>query len=176
VHAQFHAREAPRAEQYPIRALSWNAIHVFNRAPPMNVAPQSNRQLRLFVSRLGLDTAPWAHGRWDGLAIVCRGTAEDRCRLAGTFTAINPSLGPTPRVALRFYLSDDDVLDDADLLLAGMPVKPVDMLESQVRTLNVVLPPGTQPIGQFVIAFVDADDIVEESNEANNVIISPAID
>jgi hypothetical protein len=68
------------------------------------------------------------------------------------------------------------VLDAADVLLADMPVEPLDMLESQVRTLNVVLPPGHDAIGQFVIAFVDADDIVEESNEANNIVISPALD
>jgi hypothetical protein len=96
--------------------------------------------------------------------------------VTGTFTAINPSLGPTPRVALRFYLSDDAVLDDADLLIDDMPVKPLDMNESQVRTLHVVLPLNVDAAGRFVIAFVDADDVVAESNEANNIVASPPID
>ena len=63
-----------------------------------------------------------------------------------------------------------------DALLAEMPVKPLDMGEDQVRKLQVVLPPNTDLTGRFVIAFVDADDIVEESNEANNIVASPPID
>jgi len=42
--------------------------------------------------------------------------------------------------------------------------------------VNVVLPAGTDAAGRFVIAFVDADNIVEESNEANNIVASDAID
>ena len=117
---------------------------------------------------------PGLTGRWgDDLSLWCRGAS---CGLSGTFTAINPSLGPTPRVALRFYLSADDVLDKSDLLIDEMPVKPLDMNESQVRTLNVVLPKDVNAAGRFVIAFVDADDMVEEANEANNVVASPRID
>jgi hypothetical protein len=117
---------------------------------------------------------PGLTGRWgEDLSLWCRGAS---CGLSGTFTAINPSLGPTPRVALRFYLSDDDVFDDADLLIDEMPVRPLDMNESQVRKLNVVLPENVDAAGHFVIAFVDADDIVEELNEANNVVVSPPID
>ena len=79
-------------------------------------------------------------------------------------------------MALRFYLSEDQVLDDSDLLIDAMPVRPLDMNESQVRKLNVVLPQNLNAAGRFVIAFVDADDIVEESNEANNIVASPPID
>ena len=117
---------------------------------------------------------PGLTGRWgDDLTPWCRGAS---CGVTGTFTAINPSLGPTPRVSLRFYLSDDAQLDAADALIDEMPVKPLDMNESQVRRLHVVLPHGVDAAGRFVIAFVDADDIVEESNEANNVVVSPQID
>ena len=124
----------------------------------------------------GSTPLPGLTGRWEDLAIFCRGAADDRCRLTATFTALNPSLGPTPRVALRFYLSADTTLDEADTLLAEMPVKPLDVGESQRRRLNVALPPNTDTTGHFVIAFVDADDIVEESNEANNVIVSAVLD
>jgi len=50
------------------------------------------------------------------------------------------------------------------------------MNESQVRRLNVVLPQEVDAAGRFVIAFVDADDVVEEANEANNIVASPQID
>ena|SRR5688572_16547859 len=116
---------------------------------------------------------PGLTGQWGEITPWCRGAS---CGVTGTFTAINPSLGPTPRVALRFYLSDDAVLDDADLLIDDMAVKPLDMNESQVRTLHVVLPLNVDAAGRFVIAFVDADDVVAESNEANNIVASPPID
>jgi hypothetical protein len=116
---------------------------------------------------------PGLTGQWGDITPWCRGAS---CGVTGTFTAINPSLGPTPRVALRFYLSDDNVLDDGDVLIDDMPVKPLDMNESQVRRLHVVLPANTDAAGRFVIAFVDADDIVAESNEANNIVVSPPID
>jgi hypothetical protein len=42
--------------------------------------------------------------------------------------------------------------------------------------LHGVLPQDVNAAGRFVIAFVDADDIVEEANEANNVVVSPQIE
>ena len=97
--------------------------------------------------------------------------------LSGTFTALNPSPLPTPRVTLRFYLSTDEILDDGDRLLSTVPVRPLDSVESQVRKLQVTLPQTwySDLSGRHVIAFVDADDIVEEQNEANNVVVSAAI-
>jgi hypothetical protein len=122
----------------------------------------------------GATPLPGLTGQWgDDLSLWCRGAS---CSLTGTFTAINPSPEDTPHVTVRFYLSEDEVLDDADLLLEVMPVKPLDPGQSQVRKVNVTLPPGTYAIGRFVIAFVDADNIVEESNEANNIVVSDAID
>ena len=55
-------------------------------------------------------------------------------------------------------------------------VKRLDMNESQVRKLNVRLSESVNAIGRFVIAFIDAENIVAESNEANNVIVSEFID
>jgi hypothetical protein len=125
----------------------------------------------------GSTPLPGLTGRWaDDLVVSCHGPDASHCTLTGTFVAINPSLGSTPRVALRFYLSADPVLDDSDTLIREVAVKPLAKGDSQVRKLHAVLPPGVNATGQFVIAFVDADDIVEESNEANNVVVSPELD
>jgi len=136
-------------------------------------AAEQGDQFGFALSNSSQTPLPGLTGQWGDLTPWCRGAS---CGLSGTFTAINPSLGPTPRVALRFYLSDDAVLDDSDLLIDAMPVKPLDMNESQVRKLQIVLPEGMDAAGRFVIAFVDADDIVEESNEANNIVASPQIE
>jgi hypothetical protein len=121
----------------------------------------------------GSTPIPGLTGEWsDDVAVWCRGAA---CTITGTFTAINPSRLGTPQVVLRFYLSDDQVLDDADVLLSTMPVRALDKNESQVRTLRATLPQGVQAAGRYVIAFVDADDEVAEANEANNIVVSPPI-
>jgi hypothetical protein len=119
---------------------------------------------------------PGLTGLWTEVALSCRGASENRCVVTGTFTVINPSLGATPRVVVRFYLSDDQLLDGADDLIAETAVKPLDMNESQVRKLNVPLSDGVNGFGRFLIAFVDAEDIVVESNEANNIIVSESIE
>lgn len=135
---------------------------------------EANDDFGFALAGSGATPLPGLTGQWsDDLSLWCRGVS---CSLTGTFTAINPSPEETPGVVLRLYLSEDEVLDDADLLLDEMPVKPLDPNESQVRKVNVALPRDTDGTGRFVIAFVDADNIVEESNEANNIVVSDAID
>jgi hypothetical protein len=124
----------------------------------------------------GLTPIAGLTGSWgDDVSVWCQGTA---CAVSGTFTALNPSRLPTPRVTLRFYVSTDQLLDDGDLLLTTVPVKPLAPSDSQERKLQVTLPQTwySDLSGRYVIAFVDADDIVEEANEANNVVVSAAID
>ena len=123
----------------------------------------------------GLTPIPGLTGGWDDdVSAWCHGST---CTVSGTFTALNPSPLPTPRVTLRFYLSTDEILDDGDRLLSTVPVRPLDSVESQVRKLQVTLPQTwySDLSGRHVIAFIDADDIVEEQNEANNVVVSAAI-
>jgi len=120
---------------------------------------------------------PGLTGRWDdAVAVSCHGRAsENQCSLSGTFTAINPSISSTPNVVLRVFLSADPVLDADDVALGDLPVKPLDPTETQVRTLHVNLPPGLDATGLFVIAFIDAENVVFESNESNNVVVSASI-
>jgi FG-GAP repeat len=120
---------------------------------------------------------PGLTGRWDdAVAVSCHGPAsENQCSLSGTFTAINPSMSSTPHVVLRFFLSADPVLDADDVALGDLPVKPLDPTEIQVRRLHVNLPPGLDATGLFVIAFIDAENVVFESNESNNVVVSASI-
>jgi hypothetical protein len=124
----------------------------------------------------GLTPIAGLTGTWgDDVTAWCQGAS---CAVSGTFTALNPSRLPTPRVTLRFYVSTDQLLDDGDQLLTTVPVKPLAPSDSQERKLQVTLPQTwySDLSGRYVIAFVDADDIVEEANEANNVVVSAAID
>ena len=120
---------------------------------------------------------PGLTGRWDdAVAVSCHGRAsENQCSLSGTFTAINPSISSTPNVVLRFFLSADPVLDADDVALGDLPVKPLDPTETQVRTFHANVPRGLDATGLFVIAFIDADNVVFESNESNNIVVSAPV-
>jgi hypothetical protein len=113
---------------------------------------------------------PGLTGTWESVTLTCRGRRDGHCTLRGTFTALNPSTQSTPRVVLRFYLSDDQFLDDDDALLDEVKVRRLALGESQERDLLVRLPHDLDAIGQFIIAFIDADNVVAESNEENNVV------
>jgi subtilase family serine protease len=76
---------------------------------------------------------------------------------------------------VRFYLSADQSLDPDDLIIGDLEVKPLDPGDEQSRSFHVALPRGVSATGFSVIAFVDADNIVFESNERNNVVASDPI-
>jgi hypothetical protein len=119
----------------------------------------------------GGTAAPGLTGSWLEVTHSCRDRRRgDECVLSGTFAARNPSTQSTPRVVLRFFLSADRTLDDNDLLIDEVRVKALAVGEEHERTLRAHLASDRDATGMFVIAFVDADDIVIEVNEANNIV------
>src|SRR4029077_14232060 len=72
--------------------------------------------------------------------------------------------GPSPT---RFYLSDNPVLDATDTFLAAQAVPQLLAGAMSSTSVSIVIPPTT--VGyHYLIAAADADDVLEESNEANN--------
>jgi hypothetical protein len=133
---------------------------------------QNFEKLGFALAGSGGASGPGLTGTWGPVTEASHG---GRCTLEGTFTAINPSTESTPHVVLRFYLSVDPILDAEDLLLDETPVRSLKIGESQERTLRAEVPCGDDISGRFVIGFVDADNIVDESNEQNNTVASDPI-
>jgi hypothetical protein len=124
------------------------------------------------LAGMGGFAAPGLTGAWQDLVQSCDSNGNHpRCRLSGTFDVINPSTQSVPPTVLRFYLSANSTLDAGDLLLSEVGVGALKNGESTTRHLNVRLPEGVSASGQFVIAFADADNVVSETNEANNVVV-----
>jgi hypothetical protein len=124
------------------------------------------------LAGMGGFAAPGLTGRWQEVVHTCDGNGNSaRCRLTGTFEVINPSTQSVPPTVLRFYLSPDSTLDPTDLLLREVGVGALKNGEMQKRRLNVRLPFDVDASGQFVIAFTDAEDVVDETNEANNIVV-----
>jgi subtilase family serine protease len=111
-------------------------------------------------------------GAWDTVSYTCRPTSlGPKCTVQGTFLLQNHGTQSSPRRALtKFYLSQDGVLgsDDVELrkqwtgqLAAGRTVR---------LSFRKNLPIGDVVLDQFVIAVVDAENAIAETEENNNII------
>jgi hypothetical protein len=134
---------------------------------------ESNDRFGSTLASLGLAASGGAglSGAWKEL----RQTCGEACRLHGQFDVSNPAIAAAGESILRFYLSRDEILDDADTLLNEVLVPAVDPGETIKIKVNLALDPEHNAQGYFLIAVVDATDVVAEVNEKNNIIVSTVI-
>jgi hypothetical protein len=110
-------------------------------------------------------------GIWQQLVQACNGQGPRlSCVLQGTFIVTNPGTQRAANSVLRFFLSADANLDETDIVLSEVAIGTLEAGETKSRQLNVHLPPRNSASGQFVIAFADADNVVAETNEENNIV------
>jgi uncharacterized repeat protein (TIGR01451 family) len=67
----------------------------------------------------------------------------------------------------KFYLSMDNKIDDADILLGGRAVAAIAPKQSNAGSTTVTIPPGTALGKYFLIAVADADNVVAETRNTN---------
>jgi len=112
-------------------------------------------------------------GTWQSATQSCKGSSATlKCKLRGTFLTENRGLQKAPVVSLRFYLSQDTDFDANDTLLKEMNVSSLKSNKAKAKKLKVSLPTSSSASGQTVIAVIDSANMVVESDEANNTIIS----
>jgi hypothetical protein len=116
-------------------------------------------------------------GSWVGdVTQTCDESGEDSiCTIEGTLEVQNPGVDTAEQSLLRFILSFDELLDEEDVLVQENLVDPLAPQEVVEVKLEEQLPPNQDAIGQFIIALLDATDVVSEINEENNVVVSSAI-
>jgi hypothetical protein len=85
----------------------------------------------------------------------------------------NPGTKTAAASVIRFFLSADDTLDERDRLLKEAVLPPLRAGHTHSKTVRVRLDASVG--GQFLIAVLDATNIVPEAHESNNVVVSPAI-
>jgi len=114
---------------------------------------------------------------WAGdVTQTCDESQEDLiCTIEGTLEVENPGVDTAEQSLLRFFLSFDELLDEWDVLIQETLVDPLEPQEVVEVILEEQLPPNQDAIGQFIIALLDATDVVSEINEENNVVVSSAI-
>ena len=115
-------------------------------------------------------------GQWTSLTESCRTAAgKVRCKLQGALNIQNQGDQKAPAFTLRLYLSQDGVLDKDDVFLKKLNVGSLKVGASKVIKWTHNLPVNDQATGKHVIAVIDEDMLIAESNENNNEIPSGPI-
>ncbi|HEV8639722.1 MAG TPA: S8 family serine peptidase [Methylomirabilota bacterium] len=84
-------------------------------------------------------------------------------------TTMNQGGGPAPASTTKFYLSPDAVLDATDVLLESRAVPALAPGAISAGSTAMTIPTGTLPGAYYVIVKADADNLVVETHEGNNI-------
>ena len=88
-----------------------------------------------------------------------------------TVTAID---NKAPNVKVRVYLSDDEAYDQMDILLGSKTMGTINTGQSIFKTLSYGNLPA-DPTGKYLIAVIDPDNKITESDKSNNTAPSSAV-
>ena len=110
-------------------------------------------------------------GQWNALTQSCR-TASGRknCKLQGTLTIQNQGNQKAPTFTISLYLSQDETPGESDILLKKLNVGSLKPGVSKTIKWTHNLPVNNEATGKHVIAVIDEDMIIAESNGNNNEI------
>jgi subtilase family serine protease len=100
-------------------------------------------------------------------------TAAAGRTISVTDTTKNQGSGSAIATTTRFYLSTNTTFDAADVLLASRAVPVLLSGVSSPGSTSVIIPAGIAPSTYYILARTDADNVVAESNEANNTASKP---
>lgn len=111
-------------------------------------------------------------GSWTLVTQTCDTIeGEQRCLLHGVFSVQNqgPARALQPFL-VRFYLSDDAVLDATDTLLSERRAGPLKSGKTVNFGWRRVVPAHGSASGHYLFAVIDAENTVSEINETNNTV------
>jgi hypothetical protein len=127
-----------------------------------------------FTVNITAAPAPDLTGQWVSLKQTCRNTRSSKqCKLAGSFTVQNSGNKDTSSsFYLSIHLSQDNVFSSGDdTLLKQVSVGKMKKGASKKVNLSVNLAPGATVSGKYVIAVIDSQSVITESNKNNNQIV-----
>ena len=117
--------------------------------------------------------APDFTGQWVSFTQTCKTTFKgNQCKESAGFTAQNIGNKDAPStVYVGFYISGNNTFSQDDTLLKKVSVGKLKKGASKKITLSVTLPVGVTLTGKFVIAVIDPQNPIPESDENNNQIV-----
>lgn len=121
--------------------------------------------IRIYTCQIkGIDLT----GQWSNLYQSCR---SNRCTLKGKFSVSNTGTSYSSQFKVRFYLSNNSSYDISDSLLKEVSISKLKYNSSKAISLNIRLPVGTNAFTKYILAIIDQDNLVNETDENNNIIV-----
>lgn len=111
-------------------------------------------------------------GQWVSAVSTCtESTKGIKCTLKATLNIQNIGTADSSSCVVKYYLSDDNILDldGGDTFLKQVSIGKISAGTSITKNLSYSFPYGVSIAGKYIIAVIDADDAVEESDEDNNI-------
>jgi len=116
------------------------------------------------------DALPQLFPSWTNVRANCTGHGRKiRCRLKGKISVVNDGNAASGPCQLDIWVSRDDTLDpkvDTKIKTLGVPVVPAG--EETKLDFSFSAPKGTKVLKRQLIAVVDPDNVVAESDETDN--------
>jgi uncharacterized repeat protein (TIGR01451 family) len=149
-----------------------NTASVSGNETDPNTANNTATQSTAIIPGGGGGNGPDLTGAWLSLTQTCKTVrGVQKCTVKGSFTVQNVGNQAASKSQLQIRLSTDNRFDASDALLKTIAVGALKPGQKQKKTVSVTLPTGSSASGQFVLAVVDAANVVAETNENNNVIV-----
>jgi hypothetical protein len=123
-------------------------------------------------------SGPDLTGEWESAEQVCKDTKKGiRCRLSATIRVRNQGNAKAPSSLVRVYLAENGTLGEGASLDLNkvIPTGSLKAGTEKGKRLKVTLPAGLSAQGKRLVGLVDADHVVSETDEGNNLVISAPI-
>ena len=145
---------------------SWGGIDSSN-GTAASITMNDNRTVTANFSQQN-SNGPDLTGAWTSLVQQCSGT---KCKINGNFNVQNMGNKDASSSLVRFYLSDDGVYDEGDSFLKEVKTGTLKVGKSKSISLSYSFTSGISATNKFIIAVVDAENTISETNESNNIVI-----
>jgi hypothetical protein len=118
------------------------------------------------------ETGPDLTGSWISLSQTCKGPIQSqKCTITGSIEIVNSGGRDAPSSNLKFYLSKDGILHGDETLLKQSAAGRLKPGEKRIKQFSYRLPSKEKASGQYIIAAIDANHTVSETDESNNLIV-----
>ncbi len=116
--------------------------------------------------------SPDLTGQWTFFNQICKTKKEGvQCKIKGNILIQNIGHLDAQTSFVAYYLSNDSTYDNSDKFLKQVSTGKVKVVKDKNKKLSYTFPLGESATGKYVIAIIDASNIVNESNEGNNNIL-----
>jgi hypothetical protein len=111
-------------------------------------------------------TGPDLTGEWASFTQTCKTSSRGQtCKISATLLITNAGNQAAPSSSVEIYLSDKQNY------LKRISIPKLKAGGSKLLTLNYTLPSKQNASGKDVIAVIDPDDTIVETNEGNNIVV-----